>query len=686
MVPPPSAPRAGHNRLAVIGAIGMGALAFAFGFPKGSPGIFADELGYLAAGRLLSGGDPLFMGSVTPYHPLTGILHLPAWALDLSPSGVFRWAVTVNAILVGLLVLLLRDLVGRLQGLTGLDAMAAAVAGAAFPAVVFYSTFSLAETATSVLAVALLVAIERATGLGSLGWGLVAGSVAVAAWGVHPRGVILLGTVVLWATVLLVVGPRVAGLAALVAVGGGGAAMWWLLEWVNDSLYSSSSRSAASSGRLLHADLAETAIRLIGRWWYLGLATHGLVLLGLHEGWRLLRGRDRALGAAGGALLVVFAGVLLATSLGKATPRIDVVFYGRYVEAVVPPVLALGCGALLSRRVAGWVWAGATGLSMLASAALVVLTAGGDRLERPLRLFNSVGLAPWRRVFDGLPLFGLTLGAVLVCGLLALLAARHPRVAVAAVVLGFLGSSFEAVRLASWSVDDAGSQRVALVAEIEALPDGQRVEALLSGVETAPRYGTQWALVGHPAVWSWDVQKTDAQVVLTGAPGFVDPDYRLWSVDKWSSFSLWIAPQLATSLPAGWLPEENDPAAPLGGGYRSSWALLGASVGPGEVEVDLELTHAGGSGPWFPRSGAFGSTGAVRVILEVVQGSEVLERVRADLPSVVRPGQTVALKRSVEMEVPDGGLGLRVWLVHEGVAEFTDRGDEAAEFVIRPAG
>ena len=108
-----------------------------------TPIIHADEFGYLMGAHFMARGGPP-IGA--PYFPGYSALLVPLWWLSRDPTTVYRWALDVNAGLAGATILLLYVLARRLAPRAGpLRWAAAAVAVAAYPAVVLYSQLAESE-------------------------------------------------------------------------------------------------------------------------------------------------------------------------------------------------------------------------------------------------------------------------------------------------------------------------------------------------------------------------------------------------------------------------------------------------------------------------------------------------------------------------------------------------------------
>ncbi len=146
--------------------------------------------------------------------------------------------------------------------------------------------------------------------------------------------------------------------------------------------------------------------------------------------------------------------------------RVDYIFYGRYNDALVPTLLALGVSALFEPRARRWVpqvLAGAAvgiGLLGLATVALrrgISYTGLHHPLTMPA-LDPFLGIGPRSRVESPF-VAPVTIGAVVVAALLALLAKVRPAAVTAVLLLGFAWIAYKDVVPASRTItsNDAAS-------------------------------------------------------------------------------------------------------------------------------------------------------------------------------------------------------------------------------------
>lgn len=383
--------RVAHRRVLVLGAATLLAARLALSVARSGPVIMADEAGYLFNARVLAGGMAAEMGSSPFYRGGYSLLVAPVLALDLDPVATYHGVLLVNAALAACLVPLLYLLLTRCFGVAQGVAAWAALAGAAYPSVTALSQVALSENVLFPLTVAwLLFAGLLVRGDGEprarAGWAAAAALLAASLWTVHGR---MLVAVALTALVLALCavrrradrGAAGAGLALLgCAMAAGRALNDWLLT-ANDY-----DRGFDEVARLLgpldDLDGILAVLRnLAGQGWYLLVATLGIVVLLLARVAAPALGRVRARrGEPADRVLMLLlgttAGLLVLSALWFASAqRPDQLVYGRYVEPVVPALLAVGLALLgCARR---GTRAGALAAGLLALTAVVAALRSG---------------------------------------------------------------------------------------------------------------------------------------------------------------------------------------------------------------------------------------------------------------------------------------------------------------------
>ncbi|MBK9180815.1 MAG: hypothetical protein IPM45_14845 [Acidimicrobiales bacterium] len=697
------------------------------------PTLFADEAGYLGNARYLADAGPLWsMGRASFFHAGYSLVLLPAVALPGSPHVTWTAAMVTNAVLLSTVFPLLYAIGRRAFGAGRGPALAGAAAGALYPATLLQGTAAWAEALLLPL-VALLVLAAHALARRPAGpvspatvaLGLTAGALYLT----HPRTVPLVALAAGYAVLLAirrVVTPLVAGLnlafAALVVVGAS-----LLHQRLRDARWVEVI-GEPSAGRYLDAlepaNLADTVAQLAGQGWYLLVGSLGLGVVGLL--WLLqVTGRptadaaQRARRFTAGFIVVAALGLLAVSVLsGWATVRrFDQAVYGRYNEALVPVLVAVGTAVIVSparrRLPAGSRWG-----------ALPVL--GGAALVTAILAVVAVQLAPafatptWsvRNVLAVGPLvgdaFGSTVGRATLAatvGMVAigLLALRAPRATVVLVgVLFVAGAAVTYVReIRPTAVDTY---------------DRWELPELVDRIGPPAVAGYDLARLEPFAFWGYPFWLADTEVIpydssgaddlpgtpVAGATAVVAPPGwapaealggRLAALDARNGQALWILPgpeqdRLAAAgalLPDGWpaqLPAEAARSRLEVAGDGAPGGAVTVASG-GAATVGLRLTHAGRGAPW-PDTAAAGPSGAVTVgvVWEPLDGDTPVRQDRVALPRWMEPGDTVELAvplRAIDEQgrgLPPGAYRVTIGPVQDGFAWFDDLGDDQLQLVV----
>jgi len=333
----------------------------ALAFLRTGPVVVADETGYLTNARIFSGGLPGQMANAPFYRGGYSLLITPLVAIAHDPLTAYRLVLVANAALAASLVpatyLLLRRCLGAHPG----EAAWAAIAAGMYPSVTAFSQGALSENALLPLTALWLLALGIAAGPVSARARFLATAATAALAGalllVHGRmiaavGVTVIAFVALGALRRLRTLDLVAGFMTLV-----GALL--VVRTVDAYLVRrnyAGPRPNEASQRLSNLEhvhgLAAAARNLVGQSWYVVAATLGVVVLaGLtlsarDAAARLRRGEPGALVVAAATLTAL--ALLVATALSfPDLERPDMLVYGRYVEIVVPPLVAASLLRLL---------------------------------------------------------------------------------------------------------------------------------------------------------------------------------------------------------------------------------------------------------------------------------------------------------------------------------------------------
>ncbi|HEU4399069.1 MAG TPA: hypothetical protein VFU54_14700 [Actinomycetota bacterium] len=508
--------------LLVVGFVLHVALRVAISLGRDGPTNFADETGYLANARVMSGGVAGQLGGAAFYRGGYSLLLLPAYWLGDGPRAEYRDVLATNALLSSLVFPLVHVLLARVFGVARRTALVAAFLAALYPPLVVTTQFAWAESLLPVLvllaAISLAAVVTASRPRAAVGWAIACGSAAGALYTTHGRTaplVVLLLVLLLALAVLRhdLAAGALAGAAAAVAVTVAGQA---LNDWLGERSWGR--RPGGDLGRVLDnardlGALENVAALGLGQYWYAFVATFGLVVLGLvHVAARLSPrepvGRRRWPGwaasretggtaAVGVFLLGSVIGLAVLVGLYLRPPvRPDHVVYGRYLEILLPPLLALGLVRLWTtrfRRVALELAAGAA--VALAATVTIVSYAGGLATRGPVNWYTVLALPPLAQAREQIRPLTATLVAFAGAGVLVMVT-RWSRAWGALGLAGVLLASSIALRVVLIEArDDAiyGTQPVAL-SRVEGLDAAPEVGYDVAAYTPIGLYGYQWRL------------------------------------------------------------------------------------------------------------------------------------------------------------------------------------------------
>jgi hypothetical protein len=458
------------RRALLLAAAALFVLQVAMSLARSGPVLMADEAGYLGNARMLGGGLEFEMGTSPFYRAGYSVLIAPVVAIGGDPGTTYNIVLVVNAALAASLVPLLYLLLTRSFGVSPALAAGGAIGGAVYPTVTSLSQVAMSENALFPLVVVWLLAVGSllsARGRGAVLGAVATGACAGALWIVHGRMVVVVAL-----TALMLVGLAArrriavaAGIAGLAALAVGLVAGSLLNELVVERTYDGRDVDEVGDtlGSLDDFDAVLAVLRnLVGESWYLLVASFGILgflLVGEGRAMVMKLRQQRDLGVPTltlGLLLAAVAGLLVVTAVWflDAT-RPDQIAYGRYVEPLVPPLIALGIVTLAQRSprpASGIVVAGIAVLT-------VVVAAVASGLDFPGQDANRWNLASLPFVTRDLGL-AVVVGAGIVAAAgawaLATVARRAPWAAWLAVVALFVPITvFNEVRLVLQSEDDA---------------------------------------------------------------------------------------------------------------------------------------------------------------------------------------------------------------------------------------
>jgi len=466
---------------------------------------FPDEPAQLAIARWLSGGTPWSLFDHSTWQPGFSILLIPAYWISGDPETVYRIALFVNSVLGGVAALLLARLIRRLTPVDARQAALIAVVIAVLPAALAASARAWAEPLITVIVLVTLQLALRAIDDESALQAVVVVLVAGFGYLVHGRLLPLLPFSVCILSVVLVKQRRSTMIVGAVAMS---AALFLIVEmfsaWVQRNVWTQPDRTNTIGSTLERLSRPGALFdSVVGQVWYVLIAT---ALFGGLGFWVLVRSAlgsltDTAICRRTDAFVVVglvvpLVGVSMLFMAGRDRP--DMLIYGRYNEAILWPVVAIGAVWLLRMLEIGeWnqlMTRFAVTATICVGLTAIVAARSGDALQEPgvIRLMIS-GVAvladPQSEVFPWLACciaLGLTLAVVLALAQ----ARRSPLVGVlliGAIVLG-LG-------VRSWSVLGrnlnmfAENSTVRAVADI--VPPGEPI-----GVHFVPRDEPSLVLLG----------------------------------------------------------------------------------------------------------------------------------------------------------------------------------------------
>jgi hypothetical protein len=529
--PPAMDPRL-VGRLLLAGYLLQVALRLAISAGRDGPTNLADETGYLANARVMSGGAAGELSLAGFYRGGYSLLLLPAYWLGEGPHAQYRAVLATNALLSGLVFPLTYALLTRVFRVPPRGALAAAFLAALYPPLVVTTQFAWAESLLPVLVLLAAVTLAAAAGASrrraAAGWAVACASCGGTLLTTHgrtvPLVVVLLGLLLVGAWRRRDRAAAAAGAAAAVAVTTAG-------QLLNDRLAAASwgqprdddLRRVLDNARDL-GSLENVAALGAGQYWYLFVATFGLVVLGLVQLAGHLRPAGAAAGprpgsparrqaaerdeggAAGARLVSAFllgsaAGLAVLVGLFLLPPlRPDHVVYGRYVEILVPPLLALGLVRLWTAPARRLLLELAAGALLAAAAGLVVTGYAGGLVGRsPVNWYTVLALPPLAQAREQIRPAAATLVALAGAGVLLLMAwrpARRWRLLGALGLAGVLVASSVALRVVLVEArDDAvyGTQPAAL-SSVPGLGAAPRVGYDLAAYTPIGLYGYQWQL------------------------------------------------------------------------------------------------------------------------------------------------------------------------------------------------
>jgi hypothetical protein len=498
------------------------ALRLAIGLGRDGPVIVADEIGYLANARVMSGGVAGQLSHASFYRGGYSLLLLPAYWLGDGPHAQYHLVLATNALLSSLVFPLLVVLLTRVFAVPPRTAYVAAFLAALYPPLVVTTQFAWAESLLPVLVLVAAVTLGAVAAAprprAAVGWAVACGSCAGVLYTTHgrtaPLVLLLLGALVLLALLRhgMVASAPAGVVASIVVVAAGQGLNGWL---------SARSWGKPSSGDLQRVldnardpgSLVNVVALGFGQYWYVFVATFGLVVLGLvHIGAGLLArdpsGRRLPLGRAAGQQATaawVVSAFLLGSTIGLAVlvglflrPPVDPdhLVYGRYLEILAPPLLALGLVRLWTsptRRLLMELTAG-TAAALLACP-IIARYAGGLVARDRVDWLAVLALPPLAQAREHIRLLPATLVALAGTGVLLAVTRRSRRWGALglATILVVISVALRVVLIEAGDRAVYGTQPVAL-SQVAGLSAAREVGYDLAAYNPVGLFSYQWQL------------------------------------------------------------------------------------------------------------------------------------------------------------------------------------------------
>lgn len=444
----------------VVTAIAVTAVRWAFSFERRVPHVSPDEPSQLAIARWLAGRSKWNMFDHATWQPGLGTLLTPVYWLTDDGETVVRGALGLNALIGGLAAAILVALLRRLTNLTSVTCAVIAVIVGIAPASLSASSFVWAEPLVSLAFLGTIALLVRWLDNDRLPTAIGALACAVGGYTCHSRLMPLVAST-LFITVGLELWRRrrrraVAILASGVVLTTISAA-WtrWIIANVWDDPTDQNTVGAVWRRSQKPVEIAEA---LLGQVWYQLAATWGVFGLGIVVLVAALRGRSVDDVDAGAARIIAISTlplVMLSAIFMADRPRPDQFIYGRYNDAVVWPIVALGIAWFAHRWRRGLVRRDlatvlGVGLALLASGAAIDQL-HGDAIRDDYGVRGMIaGLLAHVDGDDVLDVRRVTLTAVIGLALITAIAIAHRRsrrpmlatVALASVAIGVYSISF----------------------------------------------------------------------------------------------------------------------------------------------------------------------------------------------------------------------------------------------------
>ncbi len=463
---------------------------------------------------------------------------------------------------------------------------------------------------------------------------------------------------------------------------------------------------------------------IAGQFFYLSVATVGLVPLGLFFGLRALHAATRAkrpdrstATMARAFAAVAFLGVWALSSLFmNLGERADKLIYGRYNEGVIAPLLVIALAEILaperlrrfsSRAFAARRWLVIGTFSIGASGAGLAYGRSAAELHAEYNPINTLGLFSLLHHYSGtinvLALTGAGIGALV---LVAVAALRLPGLAALVLAAAFLATSIQAETSYLVPGSRARSEQNVIAGTINRLSSDLEIsEPCLAYDPTAATsynfFATSFLLPAQHFEW-FDATKGAppcGPLVISGHRDFAAhyPGARIVTFEQDVEEALWALPgaiqdQLAL---AGWLLPAKTPGELPEDARHASLSVVDAG-GPTVVaagasrKIQILATHDHAGAPWPDDGGLGQGIYAVRLGASWFTPAQLparadelgqpLEQTDVALTRTVLPGETATITLPLVARAQDGtplapgDYKVRVAMLQEQAPAFTDPG------------
>jgi hypothetical protein len=681
------------------------------------PIIQADEGAYLGNARYIAQG---FGRTSAGYAAGYSLLLVPPALISHDPLTAYHLSLVVNALLAASLPVLGCFLVRRVLP----ETPTAALVGAALVLVVYpgwsaISNLTLSENALipAVLATACVISVA---GESLPRWCFAAVLASYASW-VSPRGILVVGAFAFacvmstrpWRSwtpgvpalvVTLVV--TVAGRAANIAIAGTSRIVG-VRDGTGFQLFHA----------LFHPSLwGATVANILGRIVYTSTATLGVFVVGsvilaaALSGRRIASASSALVPVAAFAVPALFLTLFLSATSAVEVPVADQGYfiYGRYVDAVLAPVLVIGAAWLFARatvleRRFEMLRVIALGAALAVAVAVFALLRPRTFPRAPLNIANVVALRVYLLYLHrSLPV--VLLAAVVVMTAALILVVIDRRVGAAAMVVFLAWSSW--IVYNGYEVRDSigRAQQHVLVEAVQRL-HALGVDTSCVIVDNTPK-PSGWHLANYELL----VPASDFAIkppahcgplVLSAAAPVDDrfPGARPVSYENFVALGLWVVvpsvphPVRDALLSSGLVGPVLVTAALPDAAYHSSIQLAARTTTTRQLRISVRLAHSGSGAPW---AGSFsgiqpGRVGTVRLLVTLFDRSgRMLMSAPCNVTRTMLPGDTVKIDcvvplvpaRATAPVLAPGPYTVHVELTQVGVTKFAARGDRVASLAV----